>query len=157
MGCCAGKGRKVFLSHHLPWIETRGGWQEQARLNCGREGILSKRPSVSSRERRAGEGKPGARRGGNGCRRKFSPASEVSVRRPGMLSYNKDSVQHRARWLLHDERPRGKAGVSGRLTFGDVVELAMQESGDVALAARLISVLINSGTIYLRRGAISCK
>ena len=58
---------------------------------------------------------------------------------------------------MHDERPRGKADVSGCLTFGDLVEPAMQESGDVALAARLISVLINSGTVYLRRGAISCK
>jgi len=47
--------------------------------------------------------------------------------------------------------------VSGRLTFGDLVELAMHESDDAVLAARVISVLINSGTVYLRRRAISCK
>lgn len=157
MGCCAGKGRKLSLSRPLPWIQTGSGLEEQARLNYGREGIFSGWPSVSSRGRRAGEGRSHARRGGNGCRRKYSPTSDVSLQRPGLLGYNNDSIQPRGKWLFHHERPRGKAGVSASLTFGDLVVLAVQESGNVALAARVVSVLINSGAICLRRRVIRCK
>ncbi len=81
---------------------------------------------------------------------------EVSVQWHLFLGYNAVSQLWRG-WLFGSNGHEKALRWEDRLAFGDLVEVALQESGDADLAARAISILVNSGAIYLRRRVISCK